>query len=399
MASIKQAIDKAGNVYYKVTASNGRGRRVTRSWHPEAGWSKKTIDRELNKFAASLENGLSDGEIVTRQEKIEIDRQAKIEAAKVKTLRQYVDGVYMPQKQLVFSENARCNYRTCFDKRILPQLGDQLMQEISRAMLDKFFIGLQTEGLSYGTVTKYYTILHSVFKSAYMDDIISSNPMDKVSRPSERKANNIDKKELAYTEEEVQYINSCLEKEPLKWRAFVQLLTDTGIRRGEACGLCWDCVDFENGEIIIKRNLQYTPSKGVYVDAPKNGESRTVDIGEDTIALLRDLRKEQTQKAVSKYVFTQENTFEPMHPQSPTRYFKKFGKKYGIEDFHPHKLRHSYASIAITNGADVVSVSERLGHKDSSITLRMYAHPNRESIRNAGQIARDAIKGKKIKQA
>ena len=81
-----------------------------------------------------------------------------------------------------------------------------------------------------------------------------------------------------------------------------------------------------------------------------------------------------------------------MHPQSPTRYFKKFGAKYGIEDFHPHKLRHSSASIAITNGADVVSVSERLGHSDTAVTLRMYAHANEESIRRAGQTVRDALK-------
>ena len=64
-----------------------------------------------------------------------------------------------------------------------------------------------------------------------------------------------------------------------------------------------------------------------------------------------------------------------------------------LEDFHPHKLRHSSASIAITSGADVVSVSERLGgHSDTAVTLRMYAHANQESIRRAGQIVRDAIK-------
>ena len=81
MASIKQCTDKAGNVFYKVTASCGRGRRVTLSWHPEAGWSRKTIERELNKFAATLENSLQSNEVVTRQEQIEIDRQAAIEAA------------------------------------------------------------------------------------------------------------------------------------------------------------------------------------------------------------------------------------------------------------------------------------------------------------------------------
>ena len=175
---------------------------------------------------------------------------------------------------------------------------------------------------------------------------------------------------------------------------FVRLLADTGIRRGEACGLCWDCVNFADNTVTIKRNLQYTPAKGVYMETPKNGKSRLVDVDPDIMSMLRDLRNSQSAKAISRYVFTQEDSFEPMHPQSPTRYFKKFGQRYGIKDFHPHKLRYTSASIAITHGADVVSVSERLGHSDTSVTLRMYAHANEESIRRAGQIARDALKQK-----
>ena len=63
-----------------------------------------------------------------------------------------------------------------------------------------------------------------------------------------------------------------------------------------------------------------------------------------------------------------------------------------MKDFHPHKLRHTSASVTLTNGGDVVSVSERLGHSDTAVTLRMYAHANEESIRRAGQTFRDALK-------
>ena len=81
-----------------------------------------------------------------------------------------------------------------------------------------------------------------------------------------------------------------------------------------------------------------------------------------------------------------------MHPQSPTRYLKKFAARYGIDDLHPHKLRHSFASIAITNGADIASVSEKLGHSDKAVTLRMYTHADQESMKRASQIFRDALK-------
>ena len=51
--------------------------------------------------------------------------------------------------------------------------------------------------------------------------------------------------------------------------------------------------------------------------------------------------------------------------------------------FRFHELRHTFASIAITNGADVASVSEKLGHSDKAVTLRMYTHADQESIRRA----------------
>ena len=79
------------------------------------------------------------------------------------------------------------------------------------------------------------------------------------------------------------------------------------------------------------------------------------------------------------------------HPDSPTRYFKRLERRYGIEDFHPHKLRHSFASVTIKNGGDIASVSEILGHSDKAVTLRMYTHADEESKKRAGSIFRNAI--------
>ena len=96
-------------------------------------------------------------------------------------------------------------------------------------------------------------------------------------------------------------------------------------------------------------------------------------------------------KDVDGYVFTQEGSPEPIHPQSPARYLQNFARKYGVQGLHPHKLRHSFASIAITSGTDIASVSEKLGHTDKAVTLRMYTHADQESIKRASQIFRDAI--------
>lgn len=393
MASIKKEYDTSGNVVYKVQASGGRGRRVKRSWRPEPGWSAKTVERELRKFAAQLENELASGVVNTKREEQENAQRAALEAAKLKTLRQYAAGVFMPTKAAIFSENSRSSYQRNLDVHILPALGDFLMIDITPAMISKLLIEFQKNGHAHASSVKLYNVLNGVFQMAFLDDTIKINPMLKVKRPAPRKDETAqDETEKAYTVQELRYILQCLENESLKWQAYINLVADTGIRRGEACGLQWSDIDWTNAAITVCRNVQYTSASGVYITSPKNGRARTVDAGPEVLCLLKQLQTEQAGKCISKFVFTKEGSPEVMNPQTPTRYFKKFGQRYGIEDFHPHKLRHTSASLAITNGADVVSVSERLGHSDTAVTLRMYAHANEESIRRAGQIVRDALK-------
>ena len=396
MASTKLMETKGGKRFFQISVSRGYGKApYKKRWYWPDGWSKRTAERELKKVAAEFERACAAGEIKNRTEQKEIAAAAAAERAKLKTFRDYALGVYMASKEQSFSENARSSYMMFLEKHIFPAFGDMLLVEISTAMINKFLLDFQKQGYKQATVTKLYNIMNGVFTMAFMDDSIPINPMLKANKPKaskDEKAQAKDESEKALTVERLQYVLACVDQEDLKWRVYIYLLADTGIRRGEACGLQWQDIDFNSGLVQIRRNLQYTPAAGIYETSPKNGKSRTVDVGADVLALLRQLRAEQAQSCFSKWVFSQPGTAEPMHPQSPTRYFTKFGKKYGVENFHPHLLRHTSASIAITNGADVVSTSARLGHSDTSVTLKMYAHANEESIRRAGQTVRDALK-------
>lgn len=392
MATVTKRTDKHGDLVYYIRASDGMGRRISRSWKPERSWSEKTIERELARYCSKLEEEFEAKELLTVSEQEAQEHKEAIERAQLKTVHQYCAEVYMPTKAVTCSENTRYNYELFLKGYIYPAIGEQLLTEVSPAMLKSLITNYQ-RGRAHASAVKLYNILNGIFEMAFLDDSIPINPMLKVPRPKPRKNEKVkDSADLAYTAEEAAHILECLEQEPLKWKVYVSLLIDSGLRRGEATALTWENVNFKDGYITVRQNAQYTADKGVYIDTPKNGKVRRVDVGEQTLSLLHQLRVEQGKTVgFSKWVFTQEGSTEMMHPQSPTHYFKQFGKRYGIKDFHPHKLRHSYASIAITNGADVVSVSERLGHSDTAVTLRMYAHANEESIRRAGQIARDAI--------
>ena len=405
MASYRKMQTKSGKVYYEISVSRGHGITPYRMrWYPDnPNWSDRKVKQELDRVIAQFVADCKAKKVLTRPEQkaqaeaaakaaAEAAAKAEAEAAKLKTVRQYADGVFMPTKEITFSENARANYRQILDSHILPKIGDVLLKDVSPAMIQKLLVDFQKAGYSHSTCVKLYNILNGLFQMAFLDDSIPFNPLLKVKRPAPRKDEAVvDESEKAYTADELRHILSCTAQEPLRWQAYILLAADTGARRGELCGLQWADIDWKARTIQIKRNLQYSPEKGVYSTSPKNKKKRVVDVGQETLALLRQYQKEQASTCISKWVFTA-GTPDPMSPQTATRYFKRFGERYGIKDFHVHKLRHSFASIAITNGADVVSVSQRLGHSDTAVTLKMYAHANEESIRRAGQIARDALK-------
>ena len=75
----------------------------------------------------------------------------------------------------------------------------------------------------------------------------------------------------------------------------------------------------------------------------------------------------------SGYVMTADNG-QPMHPDSPTDWLAKFAKRHGLPPIHPHKFRHTQASLLISEGVDILTVSKRLGHAKVSTTLDIYSH-------------------------
>ena len=393
MASTRKRFTKDGRPYYEIIVSRGRGMsQLTERWYPPHGWSQRAIDRELTRQAAEFERKVKSGQVISRKDARTLEQEKAAEAAKIKTLRQYAAAVYMPSLAVRCAENTRNSYQGNLDKWILPVLGDVKITQITSAQITALLLSMQAQGKSHGTCVKIYTILHGLFKMAYMTDTIDRNPMDKVQRPRPRKDEAISQAPQAYTAQEIRGILDCLDQEPLKWRALVWLLIDTGMRRGECCALQWSDVDFSQNTVTIRGNLCYTPQKGVYMDTPKNGKTRRIDVDPDVMDMLKRLRLEQSQGCISAFVFSQDGSPAPMHPQSPTRYLRTLSKRYNIPALHPHKLRHSFASIAITNGADVASVSEKLGHTDKAVTLRMYTHADQDSIKKASRIFRDAVK-------
>lgn len=215
--------------------------------------------------------------------------------------------------------------------------------------------------------------------------------MRKVDKPSPRKDELIDDGVEACTAEEIARLLQIMEKEPLKWRVVVRLLIETGMRVGECMALKWSDINWKTNAVTIRASLGYTAAKGVYLTTPKNRRARTVYVSDDMMTLFLLHYIDHCKGPKSDFINRRDDSPEPTHPQSPGKYLKKVVARYDLPNIHPHKLRHSYASIAITNGADVTSVAANLGYRDSAVTLRVYSNANESSKRKASDICRAAV--------
>ena len=84
-----------------------------------------------------------------------------------------------------------------------------------------------------------------------------------------------------------------------------------------------------------------------------------------------------------------------MIPAIITKWLKVFSKRHGLPHIHPHSFRHTVASILISEGVDVVTVSKMLGHAKTSTTTDVYSHLIEESKRKATECIADALLRKK----
>jgi len=256
-----------------------------------------------------------------------------------------------------------------------------VLQEIGPLDIQKYLVYLRTEyksklgkPLSPKSLRHQYGTLNLIFGYAEKQEMIAKNPMDKVDAPKKEK-----KPVDALTQEQAAEFFRCLSICPLDFRCILQLLITTGIRRGECMGLQWGDIDEEACTIKIERNVTYTPASGVIVSTPKTANSiRTIPLIPSTLCLLQQW-KEQTERehpnAILKeaFLFPKDNDiFAARDPNSVTRRVKRFMKNNGFPDLSPHDLRHSCATLLLSQGADIKSVQEILGHADASTTLNFY---------------------------
>lgn len=168
----------------------------------------------------------------------------------------------------------------------------------------------------------------------------------------------------------------------------IYLLIDLGIRRGELIGLCREDFDFNIGTVIIHHNIQYESKIGIYDDTPKGKRNRCISMSEEVSEHIKEYIEQIDNIAIEMYgsydafrsmnpngyIFTQDDMCTPMHPSSLNSWMVKFEAQNNLPHIHPHKFRHSQASILYAANVDDLTISRRLGHAQVSTTQNIYSH-------------------------
>ena len=239
--------------------------------------------------------------------------------------------------------------------------------------------------LSPTTVRRVHATLHRALRDAVRSHLIPLNPADDVEIP---KATTHDRTLAAWSSVQLKAFLVSLDGDRL--RPLWLLYATTGARRGELLGLTWDDVDLDAGTITIRRAL-VPVGYVVLASEPKTSSGRrTISLPPASVAVLKRHRTAQKEEKMQNrdvwaagrsaglteldLVFTREDGGE-LHPDRVSRLFNRAVTTSKQPRISLHGLRHTFATIALIEGKQPVSVvSQRLGHANTGITLDFYAH-------------------------
>ena len=294
-----------------------------------------------------------------------------------------------------------CSYEMLIRVHIKPALGEIPLTQLDPVTLQEFFNQKHSSGKTTGdgglspkTLRNLRNLLHLSFEQARKNGLVQTNLVEGVRLPKEQKR----EMRVLSKEEQRRLILACRAMpEPASFGVIFTLFT--GLRMGELCGLRWDNVDVEMRQFLVCETRNRLPNYDSTIEASTS--VRTVpttktDHSRRIVYLCDELYQELAQyQAIQfsimeqypgyntgQYVFCQENG-EPYEPRTYQDLFKRCVSRAGIPDANFHALRHTFATRALEQGMDPVTLSKLLGHANASITLDKYGH-SFESQKRAG---------------
>ena len=305
-------------------------------------------------------------------------------------------------------DNTFQNYCYMYNQFVAEDIGKLLIRKLKRSDVKRFYNKLTDErGLKIATIDNIHTVLHQVLQIAVEDNYVRNNVSDNLLKELKQTHHFADSHKRGLTVPEQELFLGFLSSEKTQyhhWYPIFTIMTGTGLRVGEICGLRWEDIDLENGMISVSHTLVYYNHavNGCYfnIHTPKT------KAGERQIPMLENVKKAfQQEKAYQEYNnmkckatvdgytdFIFINRFGNLqHQGTLNKALRRIirdcndaqlskGKKNPVllPNFSCHSLRHTFTTRLVEAGVNIKVIQELCGHSSSDVTLDIYTTVTKE---------------------
>ena len=253
-----------------------------------------------------------------------------------------------------------------------------MIKDVKPIHCSEVFEVMLENGMKKNTMQCVREVMHGFFESAVENSFITFNPVTKsVKIPVEEEP----KIRFLTVQEQKDFLERSKNTANYNFFAFA---LQTGMRVSEILALTWDDVDFEKNKICVNKTLFQDTDKKIKVGTPKSKTSiRAVPLTEEAKKLLV-AQKEKNAKLKVISLKYKNNIFLNTHGVLNTRsslntLLKAYCKKYNVDVFSMHSLRHTYATRCIEAGIRPKTLQVILGHSSITITMNLYVHATEEA--------------------
>ncbi len=266
---------------------------------------------------------------------------------------------------------------------IMAALGDKPVSKITSADVKGLLDTVARTGVKAATVNRTRSLAGAIFNYGVKELDLDNNPVLRVSKRREPSPGVL----VYYTPEEVEAIAMTLENgahrpeprtedeaaEDQRDAEAVRVAAYAGLRQGELLALRWRDVDWAGSAITVSRAL----SGGIEGET-KSGRIRRVPMADQTTAALDRMSRRENFTSPDDLVFCS-TIGRTLDGSALRRRFKRAREAAGMRPLRWHDLRHSFGSLLVAGGVDIVSVKDAMGHSQLSTTSRyLHARPASE---------------------
>ena len=281
---------------------------------------------------------------------------------------------YMVYAKNRVKESTLYDIKKVYIKHIDCYFGNMYITEITKRDILNWQAKLDNQGYSYKYKSKIrgYVSVMLEYAVKYFD-----LPTNVIKQVDNFKNNTVKKEMQVWSFEEFKKFINLVDEQIYK--ALFLTLYFTGCRKGEALALTWNDIDFDSSTLNINKSLTRKSVDTAYaITTPKNNSSiRKILIPDILIQAFKNIQKYGI--GSDQLIFSDNNGY-PLAENTITRKFKHYTTLARIKQIRIHDLRHSHASLLISQGESIVMVAKRLGHANIEQTLNTYSHlmPNEE---------------------